>query len=101
MQTFGLVLKKIKIIFCVLLGKIEGNFKCWIWVLIYINHFYNLDLVEFKFYNAPTSTPMPLINLEHFFQKISTTYKLFGENKKFIFNQKNPYCPKSMLSAKF
>ena len=52
---------------------------CWIWALIHANHFYNLELIEFKAYSTPTSISIPLSNLGWFFQKISITYNL-GQN---------------------
>ena len=54
-------------------------FWCWIWALIHANHFYNLELIEFKAYSTPTCISIPLSNLGWFFQKISITYNL-GQN---------------------
>ena len=54
-------------------------FWCWIWALIHANHFYNLELIEFKAYIAPTCISIPLSNLGWFFQKKSITYNL-GQN---------------------
>ena len=68
-------------------------FWCWIWALIHTNQFYNLELTEFKF-----------CDLGLFFQKASITYNLgqnCRDNRKSIFQQKNPSPPKSMLFAKF
>ena len=54
-------------------------FWYWIWILIHANHFYNLELIEFKAYIAPTWISIPLSNLGWFFQKESITYNL-GQN---------------------
>ena len=51
-------------------------FWCWIWALIHANHFYNLELIEFKAYIAPTCISIPLSNLGWFFKKKSITYDL-------------------------
>ena len=42
---------------------------CWIWASIHANHFYNLKLIEFKSYSAPTCIWITLSNLGWFFQK--------------------------------
>ena len=52
---------------------------CWIWALFHTNHFYNLELIEFKGYKTPTCISIPLSNLGYFFQKTSITYNL-GKN---------------------
>ena len=52
---------------------------CWIWALVHANHFYNLELIEFKAYSTPTCISIPLSNLGWFFKKISITYNL-GQN---------------------
>ena len=54
-------------------------FWCWIWALIHANHFYNLELIEFKAYIAPTCISIPLSHLGSFFQKKSITFNL-GQN---------------------
>ena len=62
------------------LVKIEGSlWKYHILMLIHANHFYNLELIEFKAYTAATCISIPLSNLGWFFQKISITYNL-GQN---------------------
>ena len=104
-----LILMSIAWFFCVFLVKSKVAFKntifwCWIWALIYTNHFYNLDLVEFKLYSAPTYISILFSNLGLISQKVSTAYNL-GQNcwdkiKKLFFCKKSPLSPKSMLFAK-
>ena len=54
-------------------------FWCWIWAIIQANHFYNLELIEFKAYITPTCISIALSSLGWIFQKISITYNL-GQN---------------------
>ena len=51
-------------------------FWWWIWAIIYPNHLYNLELIEFEAYSTPTRISMLLSNFRWFFQKISITYNL-------------------------
>ena len=77
---------------------------CWIWALIDRNHFYNLELVEFKAYSTPTAILIPFSNLGWFFPKISINYNL-GKNrwdkiKTLFFSERtslpsNQYCSQS------
>ena len=74
-------------------------FWCWIWALIDANHFYNLELIQFKSYSTPTFISIPLSNLGWFFQKISITYNL-GQNcwekiENVCSSKKNLYPPLS------
>ena len=69
---------------CFIWRKLKVAFKstifwCWIWALIDANHFYNLELIQFKSYSTPTFISIPLSNLGWLFQKISITYNL-GQN---------------------
>ena len=81
---FRRVSKKIKTIFCILLGKIEGNLeKYHILILnMSINSYslpYNLGLIEFKGHNTPTSLSIPFSNLGLDFKKVAITCS-FGQN---------------------
>ena len=99
-QTFGLVLKKIKTIFVFYLVKLKVAFKntiFWIWALIHTNHFYNFNLIGFKACSAPTCISIPFSNLRRFFQKISLSYNL-GQNcrdkiENIFFSEKAPLSP--------
>ena len=64
--------------------------------MIHINHFYNLELIEFKAYNAPACISIPFSNLGWFIQKI-ITYNL-GQNcwdkiENLFFSEKTPLPP--------
>ena len=68
LKTFGLDLKKIKTIFCVLFGNIEGSLQKYhiLMLNMSINSYkslYNLDLIEFKVYSAPACILIPFRNL--------------------------------------
>ena len=77
----------------------------WIWTLIHANHFYNLELIEFKAYIAPTCISIPLSNLGWFFEKESITYNL-GENcwdkiENLFFREKTPLHPNQCCLQSF
>ena len=72
-------------------------FWCGICALIHANHFYNLEMIEFNAYIAPTRSLIPLSNLVWFFHKISITYNL-GQNcwdkiENLFFREKTPLPP--------
>ena len=69
-------------------------FWCWTWTLIHVNHFYNLELTEFKAHSTPTCILIPLSNLGWFFQKISITDNLgqtcWDKTENLFFSEKVP-----------
>ena len=78
---------------------------CWIWALIDRNHFYNLELVEFKAYSAPTCISIPFSNLGWFFPKISINCNL-GQNlwdkiENLFFSGKTPLPANQCCSQSF
>ena len=78
-------------------------FWSWVWALIYTNHFCNMELIECKAYSASICISIPFSNVGRFFQKISITKswtELLRQNRRSIFQWKNPSPPKSMLFAK-
>ena len=80
-------------------------FWCGICALIHANHFYNLEMIEFNAYIAPTRFLIPLSNLVWFFHKISITYNL-GQNcwdkiENLFFREKTPLPPNQYCSQSF
>ena len=80
-------------------------FWCWIWALIDANHFYNLELIQFKSYSTPTCISIPLSNLGWLFQKISITYNL-GQNcwdkiENLCSSEKSPLPPNQCCWQRF
>ena len=88
------------------LVKIKGSlWKYHILMLIHANQFYNLELIEFKAYTAPTCISIPLNNLGWFFEKISITYNL-GQNcwdkiENLFFREKTRLLPNQCCSRCF
>ena len=80
-------------------------FWCWIWALIHANQFYNLELIEFEAYIAPTCILIPLGNFGWLFLKKSIIYNL-GQNcwdkiENLFFREKTPLPPNQCCSQSF
>ena len=109
METFWLVLRKTKTIFCVLFVKFKVAVKiiifwCSVWALTYRNDFYYLDVIEFKRYSATTRISVLFNNLGCIFPKISMAYNLdetVERQEKRLFQRKSPSPHKSVLFARF
>ena len=86
-DNFLLYLVKLKVAFK------NTIFWCWIWALIHTNHFFNLELIEFKAYSAPKYLSIRFSNVRRFFQKISIIYNLgqncWGKIENQFFSEKN------------
>ena len=79
-------------------------FWYWIWALIHANQFYNLELIEFEAYIAPTCISIALSIWDVFLKKINNLQSwtnLLRENRKSIFPWKSFSYPKSILLVKF
>ena len=72
-------------------------FRCWVWALIRINHFYILQLTRFKWWSASKCISIPLSNLVLYFQKISISYNLgqncWGKIENYFMNKNTPLLP--------
>ena len=80
-------------------------FWCWTWALIHANQFYNLELIEFEAYIAPTCILIPLGNFGWFSLKKSIIYNL-GQNcwdkiENLFFREKTPLPPNQCCLQSF
>ena len=77
-------------------------FSFRIWALIHKNHFYQVDLIEFKAYSAPTCISVSFSNLVRLFQTISITHNLVqhcsDKIENMFFSEKAPLPPNQCCS---